>query len=170
MMTRRTAITICAGAALARGERGQEGEQSEEPDFAHRMFEKINELRLKRGAGPLEWSAALEACAREQSRRKALLHFEGHNDPERGDVAARLTAAGIGWGACAENLFMEKGWDDPANLAVVFWWYSTSGHQENLLDPRYSQSAIGVVRDDDGTFYVTQIFIAPAHEITRTRH
>jgi uncharacterized protein YkwD len=142
-----------------------------ESDFAHSIFEKINELRMKRGSAPLEWSAVLEACATEQSRRKALIRFAGHTDPDRGDVAARLNTAGVRWAVCGENLFQEKGWDDPANLAVVFWWYSTSGHQENLLDPRYTQSAIGVVRAEDGTFFVTQIFIRPpaAHEITRNR-
>jgi len=127
---------------------------------------------MARGSQPLAWSAAVAACAYEQSRRKALLRFEGHNDPERGDVAARLNAAGVRWSACGENLFMEKGWDDPSNLAVVFWWYSTSGHQENLLNPMYTESAIGIAEGEDGTFFVTQIFLTPpaAHELTRNRH
>ena len=141
----------CAGAAPDR----------EDSEFTMRIFAKINELRVARSAPPLVWSRELAACAYEQSRRKALLGFPGHDDPERGDVAARLTAAGLKWSACAENLFMEKGWDDPANLAVVFWWYSTSGHQENLLNPRYTQSAIGVFKAGDGAFFVTQIFMTP---------
>ena len=140
-------------------------------DYARRIFQKINDLRVVRGAPALVWSDALAACAEEQSLRKVELRFPGHVDPERGDVATRLRAAGIRWARCGENLFMEKGWDDPANLAVVFWWYSTSGHQENLLDSRYTQSAIGVVRAEDETFFVTQIFIRPPadHEITRNR-
>ena len=165
MKTRRAFLG--AAAAVGFSVRGQSPD-----DFTMRIFQKINELRAARGAGKLEWSNVLAICAHEQSRRKAQLRFEGHNDPERGDVAARLAAAGVKWSACAENLFMEKGWDDPANLAVVFWWYSTSGHQENLLNPIYTQSAIGVVRADDGTFFVTQIFITPPapHELTRNRH
>jgi uncharacterized protein YkwD len=129
-------------------------------DYAKRIFAKINDLRVAREAGPLVWSDTLAACAREQSERKVALRFPGHVDPERGDVAARLNSAGVRWARCGENLFMEKGWDDPVNFAVVFWWYS-AGHQENLLNPEYRESGIGVARGEDGAFFVTQIFIDP---------
>jgi uncharacterized protein YkwD len=168
MRTRRNILRMAGvlGASLLRA-----AEHPRESEFTMRIFQKINELRVSRGATALAWSDPLAVCAHEQSRRKALLRFDGHNDPERGDVAARLRSAGIAWSACGENLFMEKGWDDPANLAVVFWWYSTSGHQENLLNPIYTESAIGVVQADDGTFFVTQIFMTPVpHELSRNRH
>jgi uncharacterized protein YkwD len=134
---------------------------SVEEDFAHRIFQKINELRVVRGSPALIWSNAIASCAREQSKRKAELRFPGHNDPERGDVAARLNASGIRWSRCGENLFTERGWEDPVNFAVVFWWYSTSGHQQNLLNPEFTESAIGVVKADADTFFVTQIFLTP---------
>ncbi|HKD10223.1 MAG TPA: CAP domain-containing protein [Bryobacteraceae bacterium] len=102
----------------------------------------------------------MASCAREQSLRKAELRFAGHSDPERGDVADRLTSAGIRWGHCGENLFLEKGWDDPVNFAVVFWWYST-GHKENLLNPMYTQSGVGLAQGVDRAWFVTQIFVAP---------
>jgi uncharacterized protein YkwD len=151
-MTRRGLLSLGAGMCFA-GVR--------EDDFTRRIFDRINELRVVRGAPALAWSNAIAACAREQSRRKALLGFAGHNDPERGDIAKRLNSAGIRWSRCAENLFMERGWDDPSNFAVVFWWYSTSGHQENLLNPLYTQSAIGVYKAEDGGYHVTQIFVTP---------
>jgi len=164
MNTRRDLFRIAAALSVASPGAAQQ-------DFSRRVFDRINELRVARGSQPLSWSPAVAACAYEQSRRKVLLRFEGHNDPERGGVADRLNAAGIRWSACGENLFMEKGWDDPANLAVVFWWYSTSGHQENLLNPIYTESAIGIAEAEDGTFFVTQIFVTPpvAHELTRNR-
>jgi uncharacterized protein YkwD len=135
--------------------------EPDEADFSRRIFVKINELRVIRGAGPLVWSDALADCAREQSERKVALRFPGHEDPERGGVAERLSAAGVKWARCGENLFMEKGWEDPVNFAVVFWWYS-AGHQENLLNPEYRESGIGVARGEDGAYFVTQIFIDPA--------
>jgi uncharacterized protein YkwD len=157
MTTRRQilASALIAPAALANTA------PAEEEQFAYRIFRKINELRVIRGAPALIWSNAIASCAREQSLRKAKLRFPGHNDPERGDVAARLKSAGIRWARCGENLFSETGWDDPVNFAVTFWWYSTTGHQENLLTPEYTESAIGVVKADRDSFFVTQIFVTP---------
>ncbi|MEP6716474.1 MAG: CAP domain-containing protein [Terriglobia bacterium] len=134
--------------------------------FDQRIFKRINELREKRGAAPLAWSEPVAACAREQSRRIELLRFHGHNDPERGDISRRLTAAGVAWSSCGENLFSERGYDDPVHYAVVFWWYSP-GHQQNLLNPVYTETGVGVVRGVDGTCFATQIFITPPARLRR---
>ena len=88
------------------------------------------------------------------------LHFPGHIDPERGDLAERLSGAGIGWAQCGENLFMEKGWDDPVHFAVVSWWYS-AGHQANLLNPEFTETGVGLAQGPDKAWFVTQIFLAP---------
>jgi len=163
MRTRREilAATLSLPAAFARAAASAPTTPGTEQDFAHRIFQKLNDLRVARGAAALIWSDRIAVCACEQSKRKAELRFPGHNDPERGDVAARLNAAGIHWTRCGENLFVERGWEDPVNFAVVFWWYSTTGHRQSLLTPEYSESAIGVVRAEDGTFFVTQIFLTP---------
>ena len=153
MMTRRSLFqTAFAAGALPRG-RGEE-------EFAKRIFTRINGLRVARGSAQLIWSEALAACATQQSIRKVQLRFPGHNDPERGDVAQRLNTAGIEWMRCGENLFMERGWDDPVNFAVVFWWYSP-GHQENLLNPEYTHTGIGLSQGQDQAWFVTQTFIQP---------
>jgi uncharacterized protein YkwD len=157
MTTRREMLAAALGAPLAFANPGP----SEEEDFAYRIFRRINELRVAREAPALIWSDAIAVCAREQSLRKAALRFPGHNDPERGDISARLNAAGIRWARCGENIFTETGWEDPVNFAVVFWWYSTSGHRQNLLAPEFTESAIGVVKADKASFFVTQIFVTP---------
>ena len=127
-------------------------------DFARRIFDRVNELRVIRGAGELEWSDPVAACAREQNSRRETLRFAGHIDPERGGVSQRLTTAGVPWARCGENLFREKGYDDPVNFAIVFWWYSL-GHQANMLNPNYTHTGTAVLRGDDGAYFVTQIFI-----------
>jgi uncharacterized protein YkwD len=157
MTTRREILAV----ALAATAGSATATPSDEEQYAYRIFRRINELRAVRGAPALIWSNAIATCAHEQSIRKAKLRFPGHNDPERGDVSARLNAAGIRWSRCGENLFMERGWEDPVNFAVTFWWYSTSGHQQNLLAPEFTESAIGVVKADDDSFFVTQIFVTP---------
>lgn len=137
-------------------------------DFARRIFAEINRLREENGGEPLRWSDALADCASEQSMRKGELRFPGHLDPERGDVADRLQAAGIGWARCGENIFMERGWDDPVNFAVVSWWYSPS-HQANLLNPAFTVTGVGLGQGADQSWFVTQIFLEPP-PIAHTRH
>jgi uncharacterized protein YkwD len=133
---------------------------ADERDFARRIFSRINQLRERNGAEPLQWSDQLAECARQQSIRKVELRFPGHDDPERGGVAERLRTAGIGWSRCGENIFMERGWDDPVNFAVVFWWYSP-GHQANLLNPEYTDTGVGLAQGPDQAWFITQIFLEP---------
>jgi uncharacterized protein YkwD len=131
-----------------------------ESDFDVRIFTRINEIRALNGAGALQWSEPVAACARAQSRRKAELRFPGHEDPERGDISQRLNNAGIRWASCGENLFMERGGEDPANYALVCWWYSP-GHQATLLNPDYVETGVGLAKGDDEAWFVTQIFVTP---------
>ena len=164
MTTRRLALQCLATAGMATAGVSR----TEEHDYARRIFARINELRELHGAVALRWSEAVAACAKEQSVRKVELRFPGHDDPERGDVAQRLHSAGIDWGRCGENIFMERGWDDPVNFAVVFWWYSP-GHQENMLNPEYTESGVGLAQGSDGTWFVTQIFVNPVPPGVRVR-
>ncbi len=150
-MTRRNMLqSALAGAAIPRAV----------GDPARRIFERVNELRVASGVGALVWSDVLGVCARQQSDRRNELRFPAHVDPERGDVAARLDAAGVKWSHCGENLFREIGYDDPVHYAVVCWWYS-AGHKQNMLNPVFTETAVGVTRGADGTYFATQIFVAP---------
>jgi len=151
-MTRRSLLQYALGAAASTGANGKLKEA------ARLIFARINELRVLRGAPEMHWSEPIAECAREQSERKRMLRFPGHDDPARGGVAERLNAAGIGWQRCAENLFMMNGYDDPVNFAVVFWWYS-SGHQANILEQVFTHTGVGVTEGADGAYFVTQIFI-----------
>jgi len=157
-ITRRSILQAVAAVGVA----SQTGVASltAEPDFEWRIFSRINELREQSGAERLQWSYPLAECAKQQSIRKAELRFSGHNDPERGGLAERLNGAGIVWTQCGENLFMEKGWDDPVNFAVVSWWYSP-GHQANLLNPEFTRTGVGLSQGPDKAWFVTQIFLAP---------
>jgi uncharacterized protein YkwD len=161
MVTRRAILQVAAAIGFKPGA----GEQ----DFARRIFSRINEIRVINGAGELQWSDAVAECAQQQSERKVELRFPGHEDPERGGVAERLQRAGIGWSRCGENLFMEKGWDDPVNYALVCWWYSP-GHQANLLNPDYTETGVGLAQGEDGAWFVTQIFVTPPLLVERPGH
>ena len=85
------------------------------------------------------------------------LRFFAHRDPQFGDVAQRLTRAGIPWTACAENVHEQQGYANPAEVAVR-GWMGSAGHRKNLLDPRYTLTGIGVAAGPGGRYYFTQIF------------
>ena len=159
-MTRRLVLRTGLAAGVGATAAGANVSRTEEHDYARRIFSRINELRELHGSPALRWSEPVAVCAKQQSLRKVELRFPGHEDPERGGVSERLHAAGIAWGRCGENIFMEKGWEDPVNFAVVFWWYSP-GHQENMLNPAYTESGVGLALGEDGAWFVTQIFLDP---------
>jgi len=156
MLTRRSILQATSAFALA--SRTLKASLTEQTDFAQRIFSLINEIRDVNGAPPLQWSAAVSECARQQSIRKVELRFPGHTDPARGGVGERLHTAGIDWARCGENIFMEKGWDDPVRYAAVFWWYSPP-HQANILNPDFTDTGVGVAQGPDEAFFATQIFL-----------
>jgi len=141
---------------------------SKEPlaSIEKRVFNAINFQRISGDAEPLLWSDTLTVTARAHSWRMLRGGFFGHEDPLYGNLAARLTAAGINYARSAENVFREKGYDDPVSLAVVEWMYS-EGHRINLLTPEYIYTGVGVAESEDGTIVVTQQFLKP--QTFRTR-
>jgi len=136
--------------------------------IARQIFDKANQIRQNLGAPPLAWSARIAECARRQSERKMMLRFSGHEDPELGSVAQRLDRTGVSWRRCAENLVELRGYDDPTNFALVFWWYS-AGHQANMIDPTFKETGVAVTLDADDRFFVTQIFVDPLAPLLKTR-
>ena len=129
-------------------------------DMAKRVFEAINNQREHAGAAHLIWSESLADAAREQSVNMMQRGFFSHVDPMRGDLVARLQARGIPWLRCGENLFTEKGHIEPVWTAVVEWMHSP-GHKQNLLQPEFTHSGVGIARSSEARYYMTQIFTRP---------
>jgi len=152
MMTRRSAITATFSLATPHGRDVSEIER--------RVFDEVNKVRERVGAGRLQWSAEIASAARLQSTRMMERGFFGHSDPERGALVDRLKLADIPWSRCAENLLHGKGYIDPVRIAIISWWYS-SGHRQNMIEPAFTESGVGVAFAPEETWFVTQIFITP---------
>jgi uncharacterized protein YkwD len=131
-------------------------------DDERRVYNAVNNERAKRDVGPLEWSDRMAQVARRQSERMLVHGFFGHEDPEYGGLTSRLALHGIQWSRCGENLFSEKGIEDPVPIAVISWRYSTKGHFKTMMDPEFTDTGVGIAATPDGYFYVTQTFLAPA--------
>lgn len=126
-----------------------------------RAFDLINEQRTTRGQQPLPWDAELARLARQHSEAMAHSGALNHNEPGGMTMVNRARARGIrGWSALGENIAYNQGYDDPAGFVAERWMISYK-HRENLLNSRWTRSAVGVAIANDGSVFFTQVFIAP---------
>jgi uncharacterized protein YkwD len=126
-----------------------------------RAFELINAQRRSRGQQPLAWDAELARLARSHSENMARSDVFNHTEPGGVTMVDRARAQGIrGWSALGENIAYNQGYDDPAAFVAERWMVSAK-HRENLLNSRWTRSAIGVAIARDGRVFFTQVFIAP---------
>lgn len=118
----------------------------------------INAERAAAGLPPLVPSTELSRLARAYSRDMAERRYFSHSDPEGRRVVDRTTTAGIPWRNVGENIARNRGFKDPANVAVREWMKS-DGHRGIILDSRYDETGVGVWVGPDRTVYFTQIFL-----------
>jgi uncharacterized protein YkwD len=71
----------------------------------------------------------------------------------------RFEPAGITWRRCAENLYREKGINEPSMRAVTAWMYS-SGYRGNIPDSKLTGPGMRTVSEHDGTVVVVQEFLS----------
>jgi uncharacterized protein YkwD len=124
-----------------------------------RAFQAINQIRQENKLLPLKWDAKIADAARSHSRRMATQRFFSHEDPQFGGPGNRLSAAGIAWKLCGENIFEEYGETDPVRAAVRGWMQS-AGHRKNILARGFTHTGIGVAIGRDNTYTITQMFAA----------
>lgn len=120
-------------------------------------FGLTNDARVARGLSPLNWDAELCRLARHHSEDMARRRYFDHETPEGLLPKARARAVGYRFRVIAENIAYNKGYQDPAGVAVSRWMKS-SGHRENILFSEFQYSAIGSYVAADGTVYLTQVF------------
>lgn len=157
-ITRRLFFTGLASSRLCIAEAASA--EADLKELAPQIFARINVLRARVNAPPLAWDSALAREARRESEDMARLGFFSHVNPERGDLGARLREVGIRWWRCAENILRENRFDDPVSVAEVEWWYSLP-HRENLVNPVYTRTGVGLARASDDTVFATQMFLTP---------
>jgi uncharacterized protein YkwD len=106
-----------------------------------RVLELTNAERQKVGSAPLALSPLLNDAAQQYSSVLASSGCFAHTCGAVPDMADRLGQSGYtGWTAIAENI--AAGYPSPE--AVVAGWMGSTGHRENLLNPRYTEIGIGL--------------------------
>ncbi len=125
------------------------------------MFELINRDRRNAGGGrlrPLRWDAKLAEAARAHSLDMVRGGYFGHVAPDGQTVIDRLSAAQIAWKAEGENIAIDSSVAG-AERAFMNEPRHQKNHRWNILNARYTDVGVGVVRGPDGQYYVTQDFI-----------
>lgn len=126
-----------------------------------RAFDLINAQRKANGLQPLPWDPELARVARQHSENMAKAGFFNHKAPRGMTMVNRARAQGIrGWSALGENIAYNQGYDDPAGFVAERWMVSHK-HRDNLMNSRWTRSAVGVAIAQDGRVFFTQVFIAP---------
>jgi uncharacterized protein YkwD len=121
-------------------------------------FDVINQKRVDSGLSPLVWSDDLAQIARLHSHNMAEQNFFDHRDQANKLVNDRAVDAGLkDWRAIGENIAFNRGFKDPIEKAVELW-LDSSGHRQNLMNPMWNETAVGVAVGPDGSYYFTQVF------------
>jgi uncharacterized protein YkwD len=108
----------------------------------------VNRERQTRSEAPLQPNGRLEAAAQRHSDEMASDDYVEHNGLRGDTPQSRMRAAGYLYGSqlgfeIGENLGWGTLWLGTPR-AIVAAWMASPGHRENILDPRYRDTGIGV--------------------------
>lgn len=97
------------------------------------------------------------------ARELAALRRLSHASPLPGLVTAtdRISAAGGTWRVAGENLATVGGDGSSVAARTISMWLDSPGHRRNLLDPVYTHTGAGVVRDLEGVWWIVQLYSVP---------
>ena len=122
------------------------------------LFDEINELRVAHGMRALTADERLREVARAHSETMRAGGFLGHESPDGSLPADRVLAAGIDYRLVGENVARSL---RPLGAVhgVIDDWMASPGHRANILTPDFRRTAVGAAIADDGSIYVTQLFL-----------
>ena len=161
LSSRRRLIPLQAALALD----GPEEIAREEED----LVGAINTERTSRGLGPLAVDPLLGEAACAHSREMCDLNYFNHRSPTPGETTPidryvdALHAGGERRPASAlvgENIFFASVTNDVYNAQYAHQSLMASpAHRKNILEPRFTKVGVGVYRDPQGQFWVTEMFL-----------
>lgn len=107
----------------------------------------VNGFRRSQGRPALAWSPRLERAAQGHADDMAKHGFFSHDGSDGSDMAERLTRAGYGWCAAAENI--AKG--QSSVTEVLEAWRASPGHRRNMLNREVTEMGLAWA---DGNLWV----------------
>ena len=140
-------------------------EEQEEAD----LVAAINNERTQRGLAPLTEDPLLNVTARIHSREMCSLSYFDHHSPTTGRRTPmdRYLTGLRAWGKdkpksalVGENIFYASTTDSVYNASYAHISLMNSpGHRANILEPRFTSVGVGLYRDSQNRFWVTEMFL-----------
>ncbi|MEM9669628.1 MAG: CAP domain-containing protein [Pseudomonadota bacterium] len=134
------------------------------------VFDRVNAARRDAGLEPLELREGLLPAARLHSFDMGQDWFFDHKGPDGRSVSDRVAALDrrLMHSEVRENIAQIKGdfdWSETGEILhnILF---NSDGHRENMLAPRLTHMAMGIVRTEDGA-WITQVFVRKEGELER---
>lgn len=118
------------------------------------MLDLLNGDRISNGLSALATDAELCRIARIKSADMRDNGYFAHESPTYGRVGDMLRRFGYAYTAAGENIAHHAS-VDKAQAAIM----SSAGHRANILSTAWSKVGIGIVTDNNGFIYATQIFV-----------
>ncbi len=127
--------------------------------LTRRVVELVNEEREKAGLLPLKWNDALAAAATRYAQDLAARNYFAHNSPEGTTPVSRAKDAAYpayGWGGVYVGENLARGYSTAE--AAMRGWMASEGHRNNLLNPKYRETGVGMAVATSGAVVFAQEF------------
>ena len=118
------------------------------------VLELLNRDRANNGLPPLMLDPELSRIARIKSQDMKDNRYFAHLSPTYGTAGQMLTHFGYAYNGAGENI-AHHATVEKSQAAFM----SSPGHRANILGRQWVKVGIGVVFDDQGYVYVTQLFV-----------
>lgn len=118
------------------------------------VFELLNRDRAKNGLPALVLDPELSRIARIKSQDMKDNRYFAHESPTFGRAAQMLTHFGYAYNGVGENI-AHHSTVEKSQAAFL----SSPPHRANIMGRQWQKVGIGVVYDDQGFVYVTQLFV-----------
>src|SRR5262249_36118207 len=122
-------------------------------DDADAMLRMINAARASEHLSALVRDTKLDALAKVHSEEMIKVKIVGH-DVGTGDPAARVKATGYPAHVVGENVASAS---STPNAHRALW--ASPSHRGNILLDRFKKVGLGVAKDGEGLFWVTELFV-----------
>lgn len=130
-----------------------------EGELEKQILVYTNKEREKAGLKPLVWEEQMRSIARWKSNAMLQLDYFEHENPNLNGASSYELATkyfGYNTNGYGENLYFSQGIDETAE-GIVNAWMDSPGHRANILNPKWTKMAAGVVKSGD-VYYATQHF------------
>lgn len=118
------------------------------------VFNAVNAFRTSHHLAPLTINPLLQQMAHNLASEEAALNEWGDGDRNGHilfghDMIWRAAQVGYHWSYLGENAADNWGYRNPVPMLIQQWWNSPE-HRANILDPKYTETGIGVATSRQG--------------------